>query len=300
MKKTLTLFLVMLCVVSIYSNGYAKFPKSNAFWNSLTTGRMGYPYEFQSIYSLGDTTTFDNKKYIEVYVEQNGYKPITGYIREDTLTKRIYYRNYYKEVVLYDFSLNVGDTIFYGKESGNPQTVYYKVVNSIGTIELNGEQRKIWNLTTSMYYMNDIWIEGIGSVVRFGLLNPLKPDIPTDASSTYFGCFRDEHILYFNREATNSEDCPCSRWLVNVPEVKSKLEEIKLYPIPTKDKLNINIGNSSYDFFEIYTCNSKLIENTKINFRENIELNLGNLEKGIYFIKFSGKDNVCLKKFVKL
>jgi len=300
MKKIITLFLITLCVVSVYSNDYVKFPKSNAIWNYLTTGRMGYPYEFLSINSLGDTITLDNKKYIEVYVEQNGYKPIIGYIREDTLTRRIYYRDYYNEVILYDFSLNVGDTIFYGNESGNPESVYYKVVNSIGTIELNGEQRKIWNLTTSMNYMNDIWIEGIGSVYRYGLLNPLKPDIPTDASTTYFGCFKNDNIQYFNREVTNSEDCPCFGWLVNVPEVKSKSEEIILYPIPTKDKLNISIQNLTYDYFEIYTFNSKLIEKIKINSRENIELNLSNLEKGIYFIKFTGKENVSLKKIVKL
>ena len=33
-----------------------------------------------------------------------------------------------------------------------------------------------------------------------------------------------------------------------------------------------------------------------INSRESIELNLENLEKGIYFIKFSGKDNITLRK----
>ena len=148
--------------------------------------------------------------------------------------------------------------------------------------------------------MKDVWIEGIGSVVRYGLLNPIKPDIPTDASSTYFGCFNYGNIFYFNRQATNSEDCPCSRWLVSVPEVKSESDEIKLYPIPTKDKLNINLGNTTYDYFEIYTCNSKLIEKIKINSRETIELNLDNFGKGIYFIKFSGKDNISLKNIVKL
>jgi hypothetical protein len=300
--KKITLLLAVLCfsLVIYGGNEYHKFSGKNALWNVLTTGRMGYPHEWQTKYTLGDTVEFKGLKYLELISEVDWYLGAIGGLREDTLTKKIYYYDYNQEVVLYNFSLNVGDTIFYGKESTNPQSVYYKVVDSIGTIELNGEQRKKWSLTTSMYNMKDIWIEGIGSVIRFGLMNPLKPDFPTDASSTYFGCFKYGNIFYFNREATNSVDCPCSRWLVSVPEVKSESDGVKLYPIPTKDKLNINLGNTTYDYLEIYSCNSKLIEKTKIDSRETIELNLDNFGKGVYFIKFSGKDNISLKKIVKL
>jgi hypothetical protein len=302
--KKFTLFAVLFFSLVIYGgNEYHKFSGKNALWNSFTTGAMGYPREWQTIYTLGDTIKLDNQKYIEVKNSSNWNTYTLGGLREDTLTKKIYYNDYndyYKEVILYDFSLNIGDTIFYGKQSGNPQSIYYKVVDSTGTINLNGELRKKWSLTTSLYNMKDIWIEGIGSVVRHGLLNPLKPHIPTDASSTYFGCFKYGNIFYFNRQATNSVDCPCSQWLVSVPELKSESAEIKLYPIPTKDKLNISLGNTTYDNLEIYTCNSKLIEKTKINSSETIELNLVNFENGIYFIKFSGKDNISLKKIVKL
>ena len=300
--KKLTLLLALFCFLEVIygGNDYHKFSGKNAVWNCFTTGAMGYPHEWQTVYTSGDTVEFNGLKYLEVKSGTSYWDTNTiGGLREDTLTKKIYYKNDI-EIVLYDFSLDIGDTIFYEKQYGNPESVYYKVVDSIGTIQLNGEQRKKWYLTTSMYNMKDIWIEGIGSVIRYGLLNPIMPDIPTDASSTYFGCFKYENILYFNREATNSTDCPCSQWLVSVPEVKRETDEIKLYPIPTKDKLNINLGNTTYENLEIYTCNSKLLEKTKINSRETIELNLDNFEKGIYFIKFSGKDNVSLKKIVKL
>ena len=300
--KKFTLLLAVLCFsLIIYGvNEYHKFSGKDAIWNSITTGAMGYPHEWQIVYTLGDTIEFNGLKYLEIKSIGNGIIHSVGALREDTLTKKVYYKDYDEEVVLYDFSLNEGDTIFYGKQYGNPESVYYKVVDSIGTIQLNGEVRKKWYLTTSMHNMEDIWIEGIGSVFRYGLLNPITPDIPTNGSSTYFGCFKYGNILYFNREVTNSADCPCSQWLVSVPEVKSESDEIKLYPIPTKDKLNINLGNTTYDNLEIYTCNSKLIEKTKINSRETIELNLENFEKGIYFIKLSGKDNISLKKIVKL
>lgn len=298
----LRLLLMVLCYsLFIYGgNEYHKFAGKDAIWNILTTGKMSYPYEWQTTYTLGDSIQLNDYKYIEVKRIANGYNPTIGGLREDTLTKKVYYYDYYQEVILYDFTLNIGDTIYYGRQYGNPESVYYKVVDSIGSINLNDGMRKIWYLTTSMYNMKDIWIEGIGSVFRYGLLNPLQPDIPTDASSTYFGCFKYGNVFYFNRQATNSEDCPCSQWLVSVPDVTSVSDEIKLYPIPTKDKLNINLGNTTYDNLEIYTCNSKLIEKTKINSGKTIELNLDNFERGIYFIKFSGKDNISLKKIVKL
>jgi len=277
---------------------YHKFSGKGALWNSITTGSYS-SIDRQGIYTLGDTVEFNGIKYLQVNNFADGIIHTVGALREDTLTKKIYYKNDI-EVLMYDFSLNKGDTIFYREQYGNPKFVYYKVVDSIGSIELNGELRKKWYLTTSMHQMEDVWIEGIGSVFRYGLLNPIMPEIPTNGSSTYFGCFKYGDISYFNRKVTNSSACPCSEWLVHVPEVKSESEEIKLYPIPTMEILNINLGNTNYDFFEIYTCNSKLIAKTKIDFREIIELNLENFEKGFYFIKFSGKDNISLKKIVKL
>ena len=300
--RKITLLLAVLCFSQVIFGGneYHKFSGKDALWNSITTGAMGYPHEWQTIHTLGDTVEINGHKYNEIKSVANWNTLTVGWLREDTILKKVYYYDYYLEVVLYDFSLNIGDTIFYGKQYGNPESVYYKVVDSIATIELNGELRKKWYLTTSMYNMKDIWIEGIGSVYRHGLLNPINPDIPTNASSTYFGCFKYGNILYFNREATNSEDCPCSQWLVSVPEIIGESNEIKLYPIPTKDILNVYLGNTSYDFLEIYTCNSKLVEKIKINSRENIELNFENIKKGIYFIRFSGKDNITLRKIVML
>lgn len=297
--KKFTLLLSVFCFSQvIYGEGeYHKFAGKGALWNTITVGAMSNPSEWQSIHTLGDTIEINGLKYLEVKDITRWPNNTIGGLREDTLTKKIYYMNDI-EVVLYDFSLTKGDTIFYGEHFGDAESAYYKVVDSIGTIVLNGELRKTWYLSTSGYYMPDIWIEGIGSVFRYGLLNPLDPRIPLNGSTTYFGCFKYGDILYFNREATNAYDCPCSRWIVDVPEVESESDEIKLYPIPTNDRLNIDLGNTSYDYLEVYSCNSKLIIKSMINLEQHLELNLENLEKGIYFIKFSGGDNVCLRKFV--
>jgi hypothetical protein len=302
MKKFTLLFTAICFSLFIYAeNDYHKFSVKGALWNTLTTGRISYPYEWQTIYTLGDTVELNDTKYLGVIKELDWYRGTVGGLREDTLTKKVYYYNYNFEDILYDFSLDGGDTIHYGKGIENGAYVYFKVVDSIKTITLTDEvPRKVWYLTNSMYTTNDIWIEGIGSVVMFGPLNPLMPVSPTDYSSTYFGCYKSGNVLYFNREATDSENCPCSRWLVSVPEVKNNISDVHLYPIPAKDKLNIGLGNSNYDFIEIYSVNSKLLEKIAINSRNNIEIMLDNLKAGMYFIKFSGKTNNHLMRFIKI
>ena len=48
------------------------------------------------------------------------------------------------------------------------------------------------------------------------------------------------------------------------------------------------------------TSYKDIFEKIRINSRETIELNLENFGKGIYFIKFSGKNNIALRKIAKL
>jgi hypothetical protein len=101
------------------------------------------------------------------YVDQG----ITGFaalMREDTITRKVYVFDQTNNAddLLYDFSLNPGDTL---------QSNYYAgfglklVVDSVGTVTLlNGEIRKIF------YFVNNSniqYIEGIGS--NSGLYTPL-------------------------------------------------------------------------------------------------------------------------------
>ena len=64
---------------------------------------MSYPYEFQTNYTLGDTIEFNGLKYLKVNSEANWNSATIGALREDPLTKKIYYYDYNKEFILYEF-----------------------------------------------------------------------------------------------------------------------------------------------------------------------------------------------------
>ena len=103
--------------------------------------------------------------------------PVTGtaYFRSDSL--RTYFRRTQncadKEYLLYDFSMNIGDTAYVGFElSGSGQqedTAGFKLI-SIDTITQFGTPRRRFNMIHGFpaygindYYRHMAWIEGIGS-----------------------------------------------------------------------------------------------------------------------------------------
>ncbi len=300
MKRLLTILILLFLSNTLFSQDYFEFPTSNALWNHIIVESMSPPYEWTVIDSLGQPITIGNQQYIEIYNVGLGTPYVVGAIREDTRLKKVYFHNFADEIILYDFSLDLGDTIFYTTNLWYIMD-YYKTVETIDSINICGQYRKRWHLRNSYLNMNDTWIEGIGSVFRYGLLYPNDPDIVLDGSTPYFGCFKHDTITYIDG-STCTGTCPCEGWLVHINEIAETDKEIILYPNPAKRLLHIDLQNSktSYNYLEIYTYNGEQIQKQEVTSKENIELDLGFLTKGMYFIKLTGKDKVTLRKFVKV
>jgi hypothetical protein len=96
-----------------------------------------------------------------------------GTIREDTINKQVFYKYGEIEGLIYDFSLEVGDTVQVDNQYFNYHVVSL-VVDSIDMVDVNGIIRKrfflfgIQNPMMDPYYPDEIWIEGIGS--NFGIM----------------------------------------------------------------------------------------------------------------------------------
>lgn len=281
-----------------FSQTYFKFPTSNALWNYKIVGCISYPYEWPVIDSLGQPITIGSNQYIEVYSAAFGRYHILGAIREDTIQRKIYFHNYTNEIVLYDFTLDVGDTIYYSTNLFY-QLDYYKVVNSIDSVNVSGQFRKRWHLTNSYFNFPDTWIEGIGSVYRYGLLYPNDPDIVMDGSNPYFGCFSHDAITYIE-ESNCYGTCPCTDWLVEISEIDKNSEGVNLFPNPTGNIVTIETQEDykMYSYVELYTYNAQLLKKIKIVSKKT-EINLDELNKGIYFIKLIGYEKTIWKRIMK-
>ncbi len=69
-------------------------------------------------------------------------------------------------------------------------------------------------------------------------------------------------------------------------------QEIKYYPNPTKDIVTIDLHEESKELtYSIYNINGQIIEKRKLPLSPLLEIDLTNLNSGIYFINLTGKNN---------
>lgn len=298
MRKITIILITILLTSKLFSQTYFHFPTSDAIWNYKIVGSLSYPYEWPVIDSLGQEITIGSNQFIEVYAAAQGNSNVIGAIREDTTQKKIYFHNFSNEIVLYDFTLDVGDTIYYSTNLYY-NLDYFKVVDYIDSTLVSGQYRKTWFLTNSYLGMTDIWIEGIGSVYRYGLLYPNDPDIVLDASNPYFGCFSHDTVIYIDGSNCTGT-CPCTDWLVEVNEIIEKNEDITMFPNPARNTITVEFSHDAeaYNCLELLTSNGKLIRKIEIN-SNRIEIDIKELNNGIYFIRLTDNEKIILKRILK-
>lgn len=161
-----------LLFISVWSHAQPAFPtyEQRPVW-CIKSSPFGRPQPEYTIEMRSDTVIC-GKKYNPLFVKNRSlgdgviYNYISGYIRQDN--KKVYQlsTDCQSEGLLYDFSLQVGDTV---KHS------YYEegMVSKIDTEEINGIKRKVMTIDYPVAYspfpvppIQRFWIEGIGSPIE--------------------------------------------------------------------------------------------------------------------------------------
>lgn len=159
---TLTMLLAFLATCYPQEYEYVPFPTSGAIWSEAYQPPLdingNLPPPILERFALTDEDTVINEHtYKKLYIFYDTvFNPSTatpiGGIREDD-QRRVYYKgakihdfkpmNYfydYEEIMLFDFSINIGDTIKVG--NFHPYPDEWLVVQDIDTIQLGGTLRK--------------------------------------------------------------------------------------------------------------------------------------------------------------
>ncbi|NQU33985.1 MAG: PKD domain-containing protein, partial [Bacteroidetes bacterium] len=280
------------------------FPDSNAIWNTIGTSL--YVEEFRYRYGLiGDTTLTISKdtsySYSKVYSLNDSTlstynSTYFGAVRT-TVDKKVYVKlPDLPETILYDYSLEIGDTIWYNiggaATSGSivlMEQDHYKVVTDIDSILLlDNHYHNRWFLDGD--FMNDIWIEGVGSVVWFGLFNPIITDAATNGDSFSFACFKQNDIpLYINNP--ECDKCFCYL-LTSISKSTENTYGIDIYPNPAYDIVIVSFNNEIPQDAElvIYNTSGNCVFNTLINKANKVSINTNEWKKGLYLISIRDKN----------
>jgi len=301
MRKLLILFCFLAVDVQAQTSVYHPFPDSGAVWHqerSVLIGQADY-YNFVEEFSLSDDTiigSFTYKKLNIVLLHELSvsyicfpsrpaipvaYSGYAGGIRQDILSKRIYYLDGPSNVeyLLYDFNLSVNDTL--PITYTNADTL---IVQSIDSIFDGSNWRKRYKLLNGNWSSSNSLIEGIGS--SRGLLSDLDPWNQTRAE---LHCFQENGTTLYQ------DSCPTGcDFIITNNQIVDRLTSFQVYPNPFSIYTTIKL-NSSFTGAELRVYNSlgQIVRFVESN-GSSIVVERGSLVNGIYLFQLSNLEGLIM------
>jgi hypothetical protein len=239
---------------------------------------------------LGDTT-IENFDYTKVYRRSlvptdapppfvpNGDYELYGFLRDDSFDKKVYaillYNSFYcpvnEDFLLYDFSVQVGDT---ARFCLIPDFMEYVLASITPGSHLGFETRVFSNGMDPYYYY-----EGMGSY--YGLFEAMF----TPVKSSHQKYTQHTFLYYYCREA------PCDL-VVSVPEMNNNENTLQFYPSPADQILTVSfLEKSIAGEIVIMNIQGQPVIRKYISAQdETVIIDIGSLPIGLYFINYYRKD----------
>ncbi len=290
MKKHVLLLLILTASITAYTQSYYPLIRPALVWQILDgdgsqicqlsgggsfyfqgdTIISGYQYKIIREYSIIPVNT---GPFCPPFMVDGSSSTIGGpFIREDTTAKKVfvYDQNSNSDVLLYDFNLNVGDTLnstYAGQGS-------ILIVDSVKTIVLlNGDLRKIFYLNNNEYYIESI---GGSQGLQFPLVQALGFwKVPS--------CMSENNIFLWGTQCFG---------FVGINE-NNYLKPINVFPNPFSS--SISFSSLYYDELQVivYDLYSRVLLKQSIS--NSTVINTESLLSGIYSYEIFNQ-NVLLTK----
>ena len=198
--------LMMMGGMTMKAQDYHPIVEDGKQWNVLFSYPWSPPepqHKYTDIYKIEGDTLVDGVSYKVMYTTRNedltGWS-VCGVIRE-TEDRQVLYRrdgSSYDEI-LYDFSMEVGDTIIMNGSGFYPDWMFVVETNEI---LINGEPRKQIVLEYS-WGDQEVWIEGIGSL--YGIID--SGSLFLTGGSTNLLCYYEDGDLIWQNTTPGYDEC---------------------------------------------------------------------------------------------
>ncbi|MDD5569709.1 MAG: T9SS type A sorting domain-containing protein [Bacteroidales bacterium] len=279
----LIFFIGFLLFVNKPSNAqYIKTIDTDKLWNYYDC-YAGPPPHYTKLYRFTSDTIINGKKY---YIPESTQDSINWYrenysYREEDSTKRIFLLYNDNEGLIYDFSLNTGDsvtilnTLFGG---GQPLTIH---VISIDSVQIDGSYRKIIN-TDNGYK----WIEGVGD--KMGLYNPGSQMTGVCLSLV---CYYENDSLKY----VNPDHGSCFQIFAGISEKENK-EEILLKN--TENNIYVLQANTQFKEILLYNILGEKLK-SYFPFSNQYKIDLSSFDSGVYLLSIILSNELLNLKIIK-
>lgn len=313
MKRAVFITVMFLIPFHVFSQiyEYIPFPDSGAIWSEVYQPPLDMygnylPPIFERFTVNGEDTTINEIEYKKLYlfsdsVFDKSRATYIGGIREDK-NKRVYFKgdtilhdfkpSYNNTddpsngLLLYDFSLTIGDTLKYSNLSFWGEIL---IVSTIDTVQIKDTYRKLYSFE-EIWWVH--WIEGIGNIK--GLLFT-SGDLPFNGTNGDLICFKQNNeILYFNNNFSE-----CFPIINGIETAINDFSGFILYPNPSHDYIRISFGEQQMKSLQVTDCNGRLCGDYDIQFKTEFFLSTEKYRPGIYFYKATNRNGmVHTGKFV--
>lgn len=307
MKKVYFPVFIFLTTFTCKAQDYIPFPDSNATWKVVV---LPYPpgpiiwYAQHYDYILSEDTIILGQQYSKLLKKDYNVECSQiftgpyyyGGIRNDTMNKKVYYFPYdqNQEFLLYDFDLEIGDTV---PQTWNNYSYPDLYVDAIDSTYINNSYRKRYIYLEQGYDIGIGVIEGIGA--ETGLLEPIE----MFEVIWYLRCFyQNDSIYYINSNFTTSCNLEIDTCLnVSISEIHNPTTLFVVYPNPCRD---IFIIDFSFDnlpaqaYYSISDPLGRIIEEGAIQGQQNqIIIRTSSFSSGLHTIRLivNGKVEKALK-----
>lgn len=288
-------FLVLIVIHPIESKAQDYLPllNENLLWSVM--------HEKHTL--LGDTTINEvtyKKLYFHNYLEE--FTPTDlqylAAMREDTIEKKVYFvwKGYEEEVLLYDFSLEVGSEfevnspVFWqwGPEFYPAPRDYSVIVMEVFFQEIAGINRRTLKLeaTLNPFFLTEYWIEGLGSTQ--GLIYPgTTGDLVPGRPSTYLLCVHEDSLLIYqgiDPPWGNFVDTCYFEPALKTEDAEHKIFEIIATPSIFNDRFSIQ-SNRYLNNIRVLNVSGQIIYeyNSTVPFLKKT-INASHWQKGFYIV----------------
>ena len=322
MKKHFLVLMILCFSMLLKSENYHPFPTENAIWHAL-----GFDFSkendpnskmYSHKYFVNGDTIIENETWQKIYFTNNylgniDFKIEMNYvaaIRENQQKQILAKFPQLPEFVLYDFSLEIGDTIWYEYAAftmlSSSYPIYfdmeddfyaphYKIVVDKDSILLkNGQYRNRLILHSFSGYGNlhihNHWIEGFGCTHWSGLFHPIDIIRCGKCVGFTFACFmQDDEVIYLNNPYC--DDCLCETF-TSIDHIDYSDELLTVYPNPSKGNLTIAISESATGnlVLRISDISGKKTFEQHLRNQQQINMNLSDYKSGFYIIQIWDED----------
>jgi len=283
--------LMLLANQLIWSQSYDPILSYTKQWNVLeiSSPPSGGDYYFtHSLKVVGDTI-LNNEHYYKIGItySQNSPYQYSGFLmREDSSGKvwgaRFIENSLQGQGLMYDFSINIGDTV--NPYNYNNYNMTPLIVQNIDIVFFANKFRKRIGLSFS--FSTDTvenWYEGIGS--SNGLIYP--GSFIWDYSVYLLAFYEDSAWVWINPVFN-------SIW-VGTENVMQN-ESIKVYPNPASNILKID--NEEMANLEVLNLQGQIVE-SKMLIEKSNTLDLSNLISGVYTLRIKTDRSIVIRKLIK-